>query len=69
MIYEMMRVMAGTYLCSIADLYLANQDILNTFIVSGGLVWIIYNSKYRKNNNTTKAVKIMGMTIYEVKDS
>lgn len=69
MIYEMMRAMAGTYLCSITDLYIEHQDILNTLIVSGALVWMIYNKKYHKNNKSSKAVKIMGMTIYEVKDS
>ena len=69
MIYEMMRAMAGTYLCSITDLYIEHQDHLNTLIVCGALVWLIYRNKYHKNNKPIKAVKIMGMTIYEIKDS
>ncbi len=63
MIYEMMRIMAGPYLCSVTDLYLENQDILNSIVVACGIVWITYNKKYRKIKAETPKVKIMGMTL------
>lgn len=63
MVWEMMRFMAGPYLCSAADLYLQHQDILNTVVCAAGVCWIVY-SRSRRKAKTVPAVKIMGMTIY-----
>lgn len=58
MIYEMMRAMAGPYVCSVADAYLAHQDVLNSIVVAGGVVWIAYDRKYRKHLKTDDDQKI-----------
>ena len=68
MVYEIFRMMAGPYLCSLIDAYLANQDVLNCILIAGGVVWSIYDKKYRKNKKETPKVKVMGMTLYGNKD-
>lgn len=48
MVYEMMRAMAGPYICSLVDSYIAHQDVLNGVVIAGGITWRIYNQKYWK---------------------
>lgn len=48
MVYEMMRAMAGPYICTLVDSYIAHQDVLNSVVVAGGLTWRIYNRKDQK---------------------
>ncbi len=48
MVYEMMRSMAGPYICSVVDSYIAHQDVLNSVVVAGGLTWRVYKQKYWK---------------------
>ncbi|CUH94676.1 hypothetical protein P22_0742 [Propionispora sp. 2/2-37] len=52
MIYEMMRAMAGPYVCSVADAYIAHQDVLNSIVVAGGIAWLVYDRKYRSRHKT-----------------
>ncbi|AOT72636.1 hypothetical protein [Geosporobacter ferrireducens] len=54
MIYEFMRLMAGKYLRALIDYYIANQNILNTIVVIGGFIWIIFKPKEDKQKNTSK---------------
>lgn len=61
MIYEMMRAMAGPYVCSLADAYIAHQDILNTLVVGGGIAWIAYDRKYRSHLKTEEKTGFYGM--------
>jgi hypothetical protein len=49
MVYEMMRVMAGPYICNLVDSYIAHQDVLNSVVVAGGLTWRVYRQKYWKH--------------------
>lgn len=39
---QTMRIMAGPYLCNLADMYYANQNIFNTLVVLFGTGWLIY---------------------------
>jgi hypothetical protein len=48
MVYEMMRAMAGPYICSLVDSYIVHQDVLNSVVVAGGLTWRVYKQKYWK---------------------
>ncbi|QZY55230.1 hypothetical protein [Crassaminicella profunda] len=50
MIYEFMRMMAGSSLCKLSDYYNQNQFIFNIFIVIVGFLWILYK---RKSSNAT----------------
>jgi hypothetical protein len=66
MVYEMMRVMAGPYICSLVDSYLAHQDVLNSIVVAGGFTWRIYDQKYRKHiKPMQEQKKFFGITIPE----
>lgn len=42
---QMMRLMAGPYFSSFIDWYCANQDILNTILVGGAVLWTLYRKK------------------------
>ncbi len=64
MVWEMMRAMAGPYLCSVVDFYLMHQDIFNSIVVGVGFLWILYDRKYRQDKKSGPQYKIMGMTIY-----
>ncbi|MCT4618448.1 MAG: hypothetical protein N4A62_03555 [Marinisporobacter sp.] len=50
MIYEFMRMMAGSSLCKLSDYYNENQLIFNSFIVIIGFLWILHK---RKHGNVT----------------
>jgi hypothetical protein len=67
MVYEMMRVMAGPYICNLVDSYIAHQDVLNSVIVTGGFVWLVYNRKYQKHIKPMQEQKkdFFGMEIPE----
>ncbi|TCS79948.1 hypothetical protein EDC37_10515 [Pectinatus cerevisiiphilus] len=47
---QTMRIMAGPYLCNLADMYYANQDILNTIVVLCGAAWIFYKRYTQKTS-------------------
>ena len=52
-IMQTMRIMAGPYLCSLADMYYANQDILNTIVVVLGCIWIFYK-RFSKHSTVSE---------------
>lgn len=64
MVWEMMRSMAGPYLCGAVDAYLIHQDLFNTIVCGMGVCWIFYDRKYRRKKAAAPVVKVMGMTIY-----
>lgn len=42
---QMMRLMAGPYFSSFIDWYCANQEIFNTILVGGAVLWTLYRKK------------------------
>lgn len=45
MIYEFMRMMAGSVACNISDFYIHYQHIFNTLLVIGIITWRIYKNR------------------------
>lgn len=63
MIYEFMRLMAGKYLRTFIDYYIANQNLFNTIVVVSGFMWILFKPK--EHGETKKSKNFFGIEIKE----
>jgi len=54
MIYAFLRSIAGKYINSFVDYYIANQFVFNSIIVVIGFLWLCYSYKLRKGKHAKK---------------